>query len=279
MSKYFLSIVLIMCLPPTVFASETNSDNTYAPLAALSQEKRVAITQLIELYESADLESENYTAAVEILRVLGVEYGDDFNQMIDDVAVDVESTRAEIRDLSYQLWDEAFSLEELNELLTFSKTSIGEKSLPLLREIDAVLFQATTMKMQELMVNLASDDQTKVKPISNRSVDDGSPDSEVWRDHLRSLKCEDARSSKKPVPVLRKPPFYPTDATQYSIEGWVELIFDVNKEGNTENIRITNGRPGTIFNEPAYAAVEAYVYCKGKRYNDNQIRVVFEMEK
>lgn len=87
------------------------------------------------------------------------------------------------------------------------------------------------------------------------------------------------------VPIIRIAPQYPQAAAARGLEGYVDVMFDVTAMGTTENIRILEAVPSTIFNRSVLKAV------KGWRYKPNVVdgspvatpnvrdRVRFNMEK
>ena len=280
--KYFRLFLALAYLLSTalVVAATDNQDLTNKSSTQSQIEKRELIVELFDLYQPNALESDSYTVAVEMLQMMGIEYGDEFDAMIDDIADAVEQLLAGLRESGYQMWDESFTVDELRELQVFAKAPLGEKSLSLLQEMNLALAQEAITKMQQFVLSLEKSNRNfKIEYDLDGHVTDSLIDPEIWRENLRSVKCDQKQSSEKAIPVLRTPPVYPVEASKYSIEGWVELSFDVTEQGLTDNIRVTNGVPGTIFFKNAVAAVADYVYCKGKRFNHNTIRIVFEMEK
>lgn len=93
---------------------------------------------------------------------------------------------------------------------------------------------------------------------------------------LDGSKYRSADQLEKAAPLVRLPPIYPLIIRQHSIDGWVKLEFGVTELGTTQNIWVTKSHPGTLFNHNAAQAVERYIYCKGKRYDANVIRIRFE---
>ncbi|MEM8659295.1 MAG: energy transducer TonB [Pseudomonadota bacterium] len=87
------------------------------------------------------------------------------------------------------------------------------------------------------------------------------------------------------VPIFRVAPDYPVSAIRRGIEGYVDLLFDINASGKTENIRVIASEPSGIFDRAALRALAKWK-CKvpevdgaaiGQR--DMTTRIRFEMEK
>ncbi len=62
------------------------------------------------------------------------------------------------------------------------------------------------------------------------------------------------------VPVVRVNPHYPPRAAERGIEGWVELVFTVNKAGGVQDAAVTNSRPSHVFDRAALRAVRKWKY-------------------
>ncbi len=67
------------------------------------------------------------------------------------------------------------------------------------------------------------------------------------------------------VPIIRVAPQYPQAAVARGVEGYVDIMFDVTAMGTTENIRILEAVPSSVFNRSVMKAV------KGWRYKPNVV--------
>ncbi len=69
-----------------------------------------------------------------------------------------------------------------------------------------------------------------------------------------------ARIQHQLTPMVRVPPNYPRNALANGIEGFVIVVFEVNAEGNTQNLDIFASEPGSIFDSAALRAVSNWRY-------------------
>ncbi len=91
--------------------------------------------------------------------------------------------------------------------------------------------------------------------------------------------------SNIPIAHLLKQPKYPQRALMRGIEGWVDLKFDINALGKTQNIQVLGSEPEGVFEKAAVAAVrfwkyQAFVNGDGdpQEYKGLTKRLVFEIE-
>jgi len=61
-------------------------------------------------------------------------------------------------------------------------------------------------------------------------------------------------------PIVRVNPKYPSDAIRKGIQGWVKLVFDINKVGKVVNVSIIDAQPKRIFNKAAREALRKWKY-------------------
>lgn len=91
--------------------------------------------------------------------------------------------------------------------------------------------------------------------------------------------------TRDPLPIMRVTPIYPTRASRRGIEGWVELMFTINTNGATEDVRVVAEEPPGVFNRAAMKAVRKWKYkpqvIDGKVQPRPNVRVMlkFELEK
>ena len=87
-----------------------------------------------------------------------------------------------------------------------------------------------------------------------------------------------------PIAQFLVSPNYPGRALNKGIEGFVELRFDVNKMGATENIVVTRAEPQGYFEKAAISAAERWKYQpktqggKAVDYKGMSHRVTFEIQ-
>ena len=87
------------------------------------------------------------------------------------------------------------------------------------------------------------------------------------------------------MPFIKVQPNYPTSASSRGIEGYVDVMFDVAPTGATENIRIINAVPSSVFNSSVVQAIKRWKY-KPRMVNEVPVksfdvreRITFELEK
>lgn len=95
----------------------------------------------------------------------------------------------------------------------------------------------------------------------------------------------DGSFGDRAMPFIKVQPNYPTSASSRGIEGYVDVMFDVAPTGATENIRIINAVPSTIFNSSVIQAIKRWKY-KPRMVNDTPVksydvreRITFELAK
>ncbi|WP_306126977.1 energy transducer TonB [Rheinheimera baltica] len=67
-------------------------------------------------------------------------------------------------------------------------------------------------------------------------------------------------ATEDPNLLVRVEPFYPIEAYEQKIEGWVLLEFDISKLGIPNKIRIIDSFPKEIFDSSAIMAVKQWKY-------------------
>lgn len=95
----------------------------------------------------------------------------------------------------------------------------------------------------------------------------------------------DSSFGDQAMPFIKVQPNYPTSASSRGIEGYVDVMFDVAPTGATENIRIINAVPSSVFNSSVVQAIKRWKY-KPRMVNEVPVksfdvreRITFELEK
>ena len=83
-------------------------------------------------------------------------------------------------------------------------------------------------------------------------------------------------------PKIRVPPEYPARALNRGIEGWVELEFTVDEQGNVVEPRVVRADPESVFDRAALRAVRKFKYnpkvVNGDPVRQTGIRFLFQFE-
>ena len=93
------------------------------------------------------------------------------------------------------------------------------------------------------------------------------------------------RNRSEPLPIFRVAAVYPSRPLARGIEGYVDLIFDVNEIGATKNIQVLFSEPSSIFDKAAKKAVSKWRYepklidGQGAYQEDVKTRVRFTIKK
>ncbi|MCL1041860.1 M56 family metallopeptidase [Shewanella marisflavi] len=66
--------------------------------------------------------------------------------------------------------------------------------------------------------------------------------------------------TKAPSPVMRIEPSYPVEAAENHIEGYVQLQFDIDKQGNVSNVSVIKSSPAGMFDSEAVKALTQWRY-------------------
>lgn len=264
---------------------------------AIPENKQALIEELQELINS-DQVIEDIGQGIaanmrESLSMEGVEMVDEFFEIIanatGEVVTEILIDNPDIRDRNYQLWDKLFDNTELQQLVEFYQSPLGEKLIAKMPEVSASNINAVMAVEQEFIYTLQvrmleklNDAGYDTKDLFNGDV--ALTDAPNWPSSseltdMENKACAMENNSAKAIPIYRGKPLYPYVARRFSIEGWVELYFSITQEGSTENIRISNASTGTIFDTAAIEAVQKYVYCPGARTENTAIRIRFEIEK
>ncbi|QYK12141.1 M56 family metallopeptidase [Shewanella rhizosphaerae] len=66
--------------------------------------------------------------------------------------------------------------------------------------------------------------------------------------------------AKAPSPVMRIEPAYPAEAAKQSVEGYVQLAFDIDKQGKVSNVSVIESSPAGVFDVEAVKALSQWRY-------------------
>ncbi|WP_281213218.1 M56 family metallopeptidase [Shewanella insulae] len=83
---------------------------------------------------------------------------------------------------------------------------------------------------------------------------------------------------KAPSPVMRIEPGYPTEAAKQSIEGYVQLQFDIDKQGKVSNVSVIESSPAGVFDAEAVKALSQWRYeASDKGVSQAKVQLDFMM--
>lgn len=85
-------------------------------------------------------------------------------------------------------------------------------------------------------------------------------------------------SGKPLTPLATARPQIPKDAYDRGIEGWVEIVFVVNKKGKVRNIRIVDAQPRGVFEAAMVEAISRWIYPTSNRNREVKQRFDFKLE-
>jgi len=81
-----------------------------------------------------------------------------------------------------------------------------------------------------------------------------------------------------PTPTKMVPPTYPKKALERGIEGWVELQFNVNKEGVPYNVMLIDASPRKLFERDARRVIYDWRFEKNKGENNLKYKMKFKLQ-
>ena len=91
-------------------------------------------------------------------------------------------------------------------------------------------------------------------------------------------RCEQSHADGSPAWTTRPPPIYPPEAESAGQTGFVELRYDVNREGVPGNIRVIRGVPEGVFEDAAIASLERWKLCPADQSrSDLKTRIRFDI--
>jgi len=69
---------------------------------------------------------------------------------------------------------------------------------------------------------------------------------------------------------------YPDRAERLRIDGEVNVLYDINDDGNTENIRIFSATPEHVFNRSVKKQISFWHYPEGDPKKNVPLKVIFK---
>lgn len=79
---------------------------------------------------------------------------------------------------------------------------------------------------------------------------------------------------EQPIAEVKVQPRYPVQAAYEGVQGFVELQFNVERDGSTSNIKVINAQPKRVFEEEAIRALSQWKYSPAGRAEANKDIVV-----
>lgn len=68
------------------------------------------------------------------------------------------------------------------------------------------------------------------------------------------------RADQGYMPFVKVQPLYPEEARERELEGWVDMLITVTKNGSVTNPRVTHAQPPSVFNRAAISCVKKWKY-------------------
>jgi len=69
---------------------------------------------------------------------------------------------------------------------------------------------------------------------------------------------------------------YPVRAENLRIDGEVQVLYDVNKDGRVENIRFTSSEPPYVFDRSVRKQMSYWKFATGEARKDEQLKILFK---
>ncbi len=67
-------------------------------------------------------------------------------------------------------------------------------------------------------------------------------------------------SDSEMVPIVKVDPQYPREAAMKGVEGFVQMLVDIQPDGSVSNVRVVSSSPRRVFNRAAVSAASKYKY-------------------
>ncbi len=65
------------------------------------------------------------------------------------------------------------------------------------------------------------------------------------------------------MPLVRNPPVYPRRAKRQGIQGWVDVVYTINRLGNVKNVQIVKATPKGIYEKSVLRAISSWRFSPG----------------
>lgn len=272
--------------------------------ATISNEKKALVDELIVL-QGANFIGEEIALAMasdfeQMLELNGVTMKEDFYEsvvsIVSELVFEQFVATGELAELYYETWGSSLDAKEILALIAFYESPAGRKLVEVAPSIERRIAEAVMKLGDSIRPNLeerfiqrfgASSGATNgldsliidsIKPANLISM--SQQPSVIELTNLIEQKCRDVdiKDEKERTPVYRPLPIYPQVAAEHGLHGSVDLLFQINEDGSTSNVRVEKSSNGTLFDAAALNAASKYRYCPGGVSTDTQVRVLFEME-
>ncbi len=265
-------------------------------------QKTSLIDRLLELNGVRYVNEEMANQYTENLRTRllrsGVEVDDTFYRIVQSetsrVIYETYVSTDDFERIYHGLYGHAFSVEELSELVAFYQSPLGQKLVSTSGQIAQQGYIQSTEFANGLLPSIQAALEISLAgagfDLKNIAQQAGSQTTSpvptvdqvagMVKDQCPSGDKRDSveNSINTAKPVYRGQPDYPYLARLLGLTGWVEVGFNVTKDGGTDDIHVTGSNPDVVFNESAIKSVQDYIYCPSRNGSENQkIRIRFEM--
>lgn len=69
---------------------------------------------------------------------------------------------------------------------------------------------------------------------------------------------------------------YPVRAENLRIDGEVDVLYDINKNGRVENIRLIRAEPNDVFDRSVRKQISYWKFSPGKARKDERLKILFK---
>ncbi|WP_293649702.1 TonB family protein [uncultured Pantoea sp.] len=69
---------------------------------------------------------------------------------------------------------------------------------------------------------------------------------------------------------------YPVRAENLRIDGEVNVLYDVNRNGRVENIRLISAEPPDVFDRSVRKQISYWKFTSGKAKKNEQLKIIFK---
>jgi len=156
------------------------------------------------------------------------------------------------------------------ELLSGKLLALANNSLQADNLEDAVKLSAL---VKRISLNSGAAELAKLNEgIKSKRAEISAANAEKEKAEATPVKEEVAKVEAKPEPpkiipakiISRSPPRYPNRALKAGTEGWVQVRFEITKEGVPVNIEVLNSEPKKVFDEAAVKSVKKWRFSPAR---------------